>query len=51
MNSGVFSYVKVNLHVQRNKLLYETKASNVEKKEFHHQPRNTCGSVKHCLDI
>ena len=51
MDSGVFSYVKVHLHVQRNKLLSETKASNVEKKEFHHQSRNTCGSVKHCLDI
>ena len=31
MDSGVFSYVKINLHVQRNKLLSETKANNVEK--------------------
>ena len=31
MDSGVFSHVKINLHVQRNKLLSETKANNVEK--------------------
>ena len=31
-NNGVFSYVKIHLHVQRNKLLSETKANNVEKK-------------------
>ena len=32
MESGVFSYVKIRLYVQRNKLLSETKANNVEKK-------------------
>ena len=31
MDSGVFSYVKIHFHVQRNKLLSETKANNVEK--------------------
>ena len=31
MDSGVFSYVKIHLHVQRNKLLSETIANNVKK--------------------
>ena len=31
MNGGVFSYVKIHLHVQRNKLLSETIANNVKK--------------------
>ena len=31
MDSRAFSYVKIHLHVQRNKLLSETKANNVEK--------------------
>ena len=34
MDSGVFSYVKIHLHVQRNKLLSETKANNVKKSNF-----------------
>ena len=50
MDSGVFSCVKINLHVQINKLLSESKANNAEKK-IDHQGRNTYGSIKHCVDI